>query len=325
MRLVVFRQCDLCANMTENPFWCTECFSMAYCSKRCRDKHWNKIHGRECCRREKDGSAPETVVHPCSVCKVHEDDELDGTSGQCRTCGVLVCRRCTEGELPTKCPKCDTTYNITKEEAAINMIKLLTDVELKPEAERPPERFQKYAHNFMAGAMLSGGGIMQDTQKAGVAFLRACELGHAPSLFTTAKALLDTGHKENGLQFMESAAEKGYAPAVIYAYTLYRERDPATHPFTRDKLRDYLTRDSCHRNPTAMYCLGMLLEDDQPTKQLPFASIISLYGAGASMGSQKCKARMEQLEDEALAYGDGLLRRFAVHWKQRQLSAPVKE
>lgn len=203
----------------------------------------------------------------------------------------------------------------------VNMLKLLADAEIKPEAERPPERYQKYAHNYMAGALLNGDGIEQDKEKAGRAFHKACELGHAPSIFTTAKALIDTDHIEEGLVYMEEAADKGYAPAVIYAYNVYRNWKDRGHPFTRAKVHDYLTRDNCQRNPTAMYCLGMMLEEESPV-ELPFASIISLYGAGASMGSRKCRERMEKLEDEALAFDDGLLRRFATHWKRRQPPTP---
>jgi len=318
VRMVVWRECDYCNRMNKGPpVWCSECLSVAYCSERCRARHWKGGHGRTCCRKGKDGAPPPPVVHPCSVCKAREDDEIDGTSGQCRTCGVLICRRCTEEHLPDVCPACKTTYDIPQEVAVLNMLALLALVETNAK-NAPPERIQKYAHNFLGGAMLNGDGIPQDKPKAGVAFHRACQLGHAPSMFTTARALIKTDHVVQGLKMMGEAAGKGYAPAAVFACKIVRANPDG--PFTKAMVRDWLSMETCQRNPAAMYCLGDVLEELLPI-DLPFASIISLYGAGASMGSRRCTTRMERLEDEALAWGDTLLRRFVGHWRRRTAAA----
>ena len=255
------------------------------------------------------------MVRPCSVCMVREEHEIDGTSGQCRTCGVLVCRRCTDDRLPLNCPACGHEYVIDRGEACLNMLGLITKAKLNPEAV--PKTHLMYAHNFLAGALLNGDGLTADPARAFSAFHKAAELGHAPSIYTVGRNRIVLGKEvELGYDCIRHAADCGYAPAAVYAYRLYVDLGADKRPYTVVEVQKWLSGETCQANPTAIVCLGALLEETAPI-ELSFSSIISLFGAAASMGHKQGKARLEELESQALSYGDTLLRRFATHAKKR--------
>ena len=185
-----------------------------------------------------DARPPGSLVHPCTICRVNEDDDGESDEGGiCANCGGLCCSKCAlrlmrEHDFMQDCPACGVPFVDNDRDTVVALEKLLD----KKAGRHTPmaqcalakhyydgtgcDKDVKAAYHLIKAAATQGFplahfqmGLLHDaagaTAVAEMSFHNAANKGYARAQIHLGKRCESAGNREEAKKWFTLAAEKG--------------------------------------------------------------------------------------------------------------------